>query len=1000
MAIHVKKIPESKVEDGVIKLKRTNEMVNNYNPIMMTAIRSNHDIKFIPSGKDGYNIAFYVTDYATKSQLSTHQIVPLVSSSKKKVDQSNANDNALVRTKALITKCLNRITTETEISASHVCHFLLDNLDKKTSHVFTQLNLHSALCWLAAEIKKFENNNDNTNDDQVDNDASKDDEIAVDDDENESDDEESKNETNMHYSIHLGNEGYILVNQMIDYIHRGKELWPMCLYEYCSKVYKTKITDDEKRKKAKRMDKNPQNLGRTVQPRHSFTDEHPQSETHWQVVRTEGYELVPSLTMLPKSIESDKEKFQKCMLLLFKPFTCLTDVFDGTSWDDSYENTDFADYTHYIDNIQEMHIGLQEREDRNNVDEDNVDNDDLLQVSDDEMDTDVIDVNVDDIDPQTTEALDIIRNTGWLEESTTNIPRTHSTFDPNVLPPSNKWKKDIAKQNQDKLNNNESDDDDELEDDDMHQREFNDEALDTPDVGLTVEPIDDLDYDEIAANIIQRYSLNRKQKVAFETSIKNVIKRKRNEETQQLIGYVGGPGGTGKSQVIKAIVAFHKEIKSKHQLKLSAYTGTAAKLIGGSTTATLFNFKTKNVSNLEKRFMNVNTIIIDEVSMIGCRQLNKISNRLTAAKHANPSLPFGGIDIIFFGDFIQFPPIKDAPLYSGWKNERVFISKSNSDINKQLGINLWKQVNSVVLLDEQMRVTDREYQELLNRLREGKCTDNDARILNTRIVGNSTDIISNSSDPIIAPGNQLVMETNRLFASRHSQHKQVFVSTALDSVKKKKLPRELKKLIKNYPSTKTDGLPQELPLFEGMPVSLTKNIATELGLTNGTTGIIKSIHFNKEESITEEIGFHPLKYTPDCIIAELDDITMKPLDGLEPNHVPIFPTKGNFGVKIKGNNNTININRTHFPLVPLFSCTAHKSQGKTLTKAIVDLVPQPGKKGEMEINFAYVPLSRVRRLQDLTILRPFDPSILRAKVNEGCAAMMDEFKRKDLCKDM
>ena len=57
------KIPESKVEDGVIKLKRTNEMVNNYNPIMMTAIRSNHDIKFIPSGKDGKNVAFYVTDY-------------------------------------------------------------------------------------------------------------------------------------------------------------------------------------------------------------------------------------------------------------------------------------------------------------------------------------------------------------------------------------------------------------------------------------------------------------------------------------------------------------------------------------------------------------------------------------------------------------------------------------------------------------------------------------------------------------------------------------------------------------------------------------------------------------------------------------------------------------------------------------------------------------------------------------------------------------------------
>ena len=282
-----------------------------------------------------------------------------------------------------------------------------------------------------------------------------------------------------------------------------------------------------------------------------------------------------------------------------------------------------------------------EREDRCNDDEDNVDNDDLLEVSDDEMDPDAIEVNDDEIDAQTTEAIDIIRNTGWLEESTRNIPSMQTSATDNILPPSRRWEKDIKKQNQERLDNDESDDDDndDTVQDDLPTREYDDGVQDAPDVGLTVEPIDDIDYDVIAADIIQRYSLNRKQKVAFETSIRNVIKRKRNEETQQFIGYVGGPGGTGKSQVIKAIVAFHKKIKIKRQLKLSAYTGTAAKHIGGSTTATLFNFKSKSISKLEKRFANVNTIIIDEVSMIGCRQLNKISNKLTQAKHANPSLP-------------------------------------------------------------------------------------------------------------------------------------------------------------------------------------------------------------------------------------------------------------------------------------------------------------------------------------------------------------------------
>ena len=153
-------IPESEViEEKVINQKRTDEMINNYNPPTMTCVRSNHDIKFILSGKDGKNITFYVTDYATKSQLSMHQILPLIVASGKQVDLLNEND-MLARSKAMVTKCLNRITTETEISAAHVCHFLLGYSDSRTSHKFTRLNLHVALAWLAEENKAYEYNLD------------------------------------------------------------------------------------------------------------------------------------------------------------------------------------------------------------------------------------------------------------------------------------------------------------------------------------------------------------------------------------------------------------------------------------------------------------------------------------------------------------------------------------------------------------------------------------------------------------------------------------------------------------------------------------------------------------------------------------------------------------------------------------------------------------------------------------------------------------------------
>ena len=108
-------------------------------------------------------------------------------------------------------------------------------------------------------------------------------------------------------------------------------------------------------------------------------------------------------------------------------------------------------------------------------------------------------------------------------------------------------------------------------------------------VSFSVETCNVRDPSDIATEIMDRYLLNRKQRVAFETAVTNVIKRENNEQTEQILAYIGGPGGTGKSQVIKAIVAFHEELKAKNKIRMTACTGTAAKHIGGSTIASLFN---------------------------------------------------------------------------------------------------------------------------------------------------------------------------------------------------------------------------------------------------------------------------------------------------------------------------------------------------------------------------------------------------------------------------
>ena len=390
--------------------------------------------------------------------------------------------------------------------------------------------------------------------------------------------------------------------------------------------------------------------------------------------------------------------------------------------------------------------------------------------------------------------------------------------------------------------------------------------------------------------------------------------------------------------------------------------------------------------------------------MVGCKKLAKISRKLNEAKHSDASLAFGGIDVLFFGDFIQFSPIGEFALYIGWNEDPLTYAKTQSDINTQLGINLWKQLNHIILLDEQMRVTDPAYLELLNRLRNGECTDSDVEMLNRRVVGNSIDDMSMSGNPVIAPGNSLGMAINNLFATHHAQCKKVLVTRAKDTVNKGKVPNTVAQIIVNKPATQTGQIAGEIPFYVGMPVYLSKNMQVELGLTNGTKGVVRSIHLKNARSISADSGKHYINFKEgDYIIVEFDDIKVKPLPGLVSNHVPITPQDTDFLVYV-GKGKSVKVKRRHFPLVPRFSVTSHKSQGMTLGKAIVDLVPQI-RKGRRKpdpvgIEFAYVPLSRVRRLVDLTILRMFDPSVLKVQVNAGCKAMLEEFSARDKCKDM
>ena len=978
---------ESEIKENEIFLKRTNPVINNYNPIVMTCMRCNQDIKFIPSGKDGKACAFYMTDYSTKSSLSCHQMIPLIAASIKKIDSPNSNLQDLVkRSKIMITKCLNRITTETEMSGSHICHFLLGNSDKKTSHTFSRLNLHAAMSWLAEENHKY---------DCID--------IIDNDDGDEYYQQNDKDDDDPGYVIEHGNAGLILINQLVDYLNRGDGLLEMALYEYCSKIYKVKLTAEEERKIRKFEDPSQsQKVGRKLQQRFPFSNNHPQSETHVQRIRTEP--VIPSLSFFPPSENHDKERFYRSLLALFKPFTEFQDLFNGISWEDSFHNTNFGDNSKYIINIKEMHQGIQERQakkdDVNADDEsDHASQDDTDLIIDDNSDDDSPFVSS-DTNTANSEVVQIIRDSGYL----INFPdmvQQKCSFSATLLQ-QQQWKSDIQGQSesmQQQLYFGEMDEEniEQINIDDISWNGNDD------DIHLVINdnPVQDKDVQVILSETEEKYSLNSKQKVVFKLITRNVIKRLKNESVEQIIAYVGGAGGTGKSQIIKAVVHFHNEIKLRHTLRLCAYTGTAAKLIGGSTISSIAMIRNANIAKLEKIWGCVNTVLLDEVSMTGCRLLTKLSRNITIAKHESHDIPFGGVDMIFFGDFSQYPPVLDTPLYSNYSSTYTTIkaSTSQSDVLREVGRSLWKQLTHVALLTQQMRVTDPAYQDVLNRLREGKSTIDDYILLSSRVIGNSCSIDSTPTmNPIIVPGNDLRREINSLFVKDHSKalSQKILTSRAIDLCKRGNLTSEHRRLIRKLPNTKIDGFPGDLPLYIGMSVFLTKNVSTELGLTNGTSGVIRQIICNPDEKLDNLDENHILRTQPQYVVVEFKDLLLKSLNGLPQNHVPIFPRNGTFSIKYNGSRH-ISISRKQLPLEPAYSCTSHKCQGQTLHKVIVDLMPPKGMK-KIDTSFSYVPLSRVRTLKDLTILRPFDSCTILRPIPDELKQMMEAFTVRDVCK--
>ena len=140
-------------------------------------------------------------------------------------------------------------------------------------------------------------------------------------------------------------------------------------------------------------------------------------------------------------------------------------------------------------------------------------------------------------------------------------------------------------------------------------------------------------------------------------------------------------------------------------------------------------------SNVENDWENVEYLMINEISMIGLKLLARRNEILTLGKRAPPEVPFGGINMIFLGDYIQYMPVLDKPLYANFERSSSNHIPTEIDVQYGMGRSLVLQINTVTKRTKQMRSEDENYLTLLNHLRLGETTLVDFEYLCKRIAG-------------------------------------------------------------------------------------------------------------------------------------------------------------------------------------------------------------------------------------------------------------------------
>jgi ATP-dependent DNA helicase PIF1 len=388
------------------------------------------------------------------------------------------------------------------------------------------------------------------------------------------------------------------------------------------------------------------------------------------------------------------------------------------------------------------------------------------------------------------------------------------------------------------------------------------------------------------------------------------------ETTRQNI-FVTGRAGTGKSTLLN-----HLSWNTSKQVVICAPTGVAALNVGGQTIHSLFLLPIGVIADhdidqnapLRKLLNTIDTLVIDEVSMVNADLLDAVDRSLRQARQ-RPLEAFGGVQLVLFGDPYQLAPVP------GDADERAYFADQYRSM-WFFDAKVWQETDLRIFeLSTIHRQHEQEFKYMLNAVRHGQVTAEIAARLN-----------ETGARPAPTDGAITLATTNSTV-------------NRINATELAKLPGRVltaKAEISGEFGGRAYPADEALELKVGAQVMFLRNDSDQRWV-NGSVGTVTKIastvfvEVDGEEHEVQPAVWEKYKYSYSTVTRQLKrDIVAE---------------------------------FTQFPLRLAWAVTIHKSQGKTYERAIVDLGQRSFAPGQ-----TYVALSRISALSGLYLSRPLRPS--------------------------